>query len=1358
MRSAFILNTGRQVINSYVGVVIGGGAITVNNSKVLIRSSLFQGNSADLGGAVYIWNSTDLNTIDNSTFISNIGGDFGGAVCTERSVITIDSSTFINNRAVNYAEGGAVSAGTSTVTINSTTFKNNTAEFGDGAIDAFLSSNITIDSSTFIHNSAYENGAVSVEDSVITIYSSTFINNTATADDGGAIGALRSTVSIDSSTFANNIAVSGGAVASSQVSRPATMIRNCIFLNNTASNSGGAVSTDLYTIIDNSTFIENTARLGGAVLAIGTIAISDSVFINNIVYRDDYYSGHGGALYIDLRNSTIVDNCTFINNIANSDGGAVSCTGILYESDATFISLTNTVFIQNVASGSGGAIHVESTRLTSNGFLNIHGNTASSGVVYVFNSVVTFSGITNISNNYGSLFAYSSNVTIERVISLMNNSCLNKSGVNASTSQFVQEGGAVTIFQSEIIFKGQTDIMYNKAESGGAILATESTLYMHGFTTIAHNFATSSGGGIYAYQCEINCKGITNITANIAVKGGGIQAVSSTVRLLEGALFFTENNAERGGGACLELNTKLYVIKSKPECINIQTRCYSSPETWLRLHFTNNSADYGGALYIADDTNSGACATVPFSVRSTVSECFFQALTLYNYPFSDLNVRNIHFTNNSARKAGEMLFGGLLDRCTVSPFAELFQKYQNLSVNTTDAISYLLNVTNIQRQDFHSNVSSDSVRVCFCRDEYQPDCSYQPPRMHIKKGQTFKVPLAAVDQVNNTVLATVHGSLLSQDGGLREGQSSQNTTERCTELEYSILSPHDSETLLLYADGPCKDIGMSQSCLEVQFLPCDYCPICFKVAQSSCDCDCDPDLYPKYVISCSMETESVLRKDNVWISFINTSRQQGFVIYPNCPFDYCFHEPIYINLNTPNGADAQCAFNHSGKLCGACQNGLSLSLGSSHCVACSNQWLALLIPFAVAGIALVVFLLMCNLTVAAGTINGLLLYANIIAANRAIFLSFKRPNALSVFIAWFNLDFGFETCFYDGMDGYAKVWLQLVFPAYILFLVVMVIILAERSQTFAKFLSSRNPVATLATLILLSYAKLLHIIISALSFARLEYPDHSHELVWLYDSTVPYLNGKHIPLFIAALLILLFGVTYTLLLVFWQWLLCCPYRKTLRWIRDVKLNSFMDAYHAPYQHRHRYWTGLLLLVRVLLYLISAFCEPNVNLLMIICVAGGLLLFSSLTGRIYKNWQLNVLESSFIFNINIFAAATLYLRGTNGDQAALAYTSTSIAFVTFVVILIYHTVAFTFTKWRLQYIPLHSMNENDHQEHNVIINQCQMGRYGEVRGPLDLVDDPTTEDYRQAEHHITRPQQVVTYGIIDGRPNTALPQQ
>ena len=45
--------------------------------------------------------------------------------------------------------------------------------------------------------------------------------------------------------------------------------------------------------------------------------------------------------------------------------------------------------------------------------------------------------------------------------------------------------------------------------------------------------------------------------------------------------------------------------------------------------------------------------------------------------------------------------------------------------------------------------------------------------------------------------------------------------------------------------------------------------------------------------------------------------------------------------------------------------------------------------------------------------------ANIVGVNRTIFLPEESP-ALSVFIAWINLDFGIEACFHDGMDAYTK--------------------------------------------------------------------------------------------------------------------------------------------------------------------------------------------------------------------------------------------------------------------------------------------------------------------------------------------------
>ena len=71
-----------------------------------------------------------------------------------------------------------------------------------------------------------------------------------------------------------------------------------------------------------------------------------------------------------------------------------------------------------------------------------------------------------------------------------------------------------------------------------------------------------------------------------------------------------------------------------------------------------------------------------------------------------------------------------------------------------------------------------------------------------------------------------------------------------------------------------------------------------------------------------------------------------------------------------------------------------------------------------------------------------------------------------------NLDFGIETCFYNGLDTYSKTWLQFVFPVYLWVLAGLMIIVSHYSQRFAKLLSN-NPVSVLATLILLSYTKIL---------------------------------------------------------------------------------------------------------------------------------------------------------------------------------------------------------------------------------------------------------------------------------------------
>ena len=77
--------------------------------------------------------------------------------------------------------------------------------------------------------------------------------------------------------------------------------------------------------------------------------------------------------------------------------------------------------------------------------------------------------------------------------------------------------------------------------------------------------------------------------------------------------------------------------------------------------------------------------------------------------------------------------------------------------------------------------------------------------------------------------------------------------------------------------------------------------------------------------------------------------------------------------------------------------------------------------FVLAGILLVAGLVLLNITVSTGTLNGLIFYANIVRANTATFFPDKTANTfLSWFIAWLNLDVGIETCFYDSLDAYMK--------------------------------------------------------------------------------------------------------------------------------------------------------------------------------------------------------------------------------------------------------------------------------------------------------------------------------------------------
>ena len=328
-----------------------------------------------------------------------------------------------------------------------------------------------------------------------------------------------------------------------------------------------------------------------------------------------------------------------------------------------------------------------------------------------------------------------------------------------------------------------------------------------------------------------------------------------------------------------------------------------------------------------------------------------------------------------------------------------------------------------------------------------------------------------------------------------------------------------------------------------------------------------------------------------------------------------------------------------------CRSDLILSFGSSRCIQCSKHWrwevVGIVVAAFIAGIALVIFMLALNMTVAVGTLNGIFFYANIVALNiDPYFLPFTTLNIVTVFISWLNLDVGFDVrTFGTGYSSiiFLKLPLQLAFPAYVIFLVIVIIVTSKYSSKSAKIIGKGNPVAVLATLILLSYTKILSIISSLfLSSARLQHA---------YGSRANHGDALSLVFLPIPLLFAIFAV-----LVFsWQWLLRYQHKAIFKWVRFQKLRLYLEPYNAPYTAEYRYWTGLLLLIRTLLCLLSVLnfsLDPHADLMAVIFVIGGLILLKGVTAkRVYKNWPLDVMETAIYFNLVAFSALTWTLEGT-----------------------------------------------------------------------------------------------------------------
>ena len=791
-------------------------------------------------------------------------------------------------------------------------------------------------------------------------------------------------------------------------------------------------------------------------------------------------------------------------------------------------------------------------------------------------------------------------------------------GTNDCSQDSVEFTNNTFIDSSVVLANGGSVVMRDAVFSGLSTFSFMADPESTDTTLLAATLQNISFDEVWAYLYGVAIW-FVNCTFENNVDGPAITAVNSRL-VFEGDNVFRNNTSLVGGAIALHESSTI------------------SLEPYTHILFVKNHANYvGGAIY----TNHTA----------SDKHCFFDAS-------SGIDQRQVTFIGNAASFGGSSLYGGL----------------QGCSEEVFDAV---FDITNTEADP--SAIASDPYKVCLCEsDKHQPDCSREIS-VSVFPGQVFSLRLAVVgaSPLAGVVPGAIHAFFFSHEATLDSSQVTQISDQPyCYDFNYSVYgTEYDTVTLNLAPEPNFLNmlfgIGGDYMTIGVQLKEC---PAGFSFSNTSGSCVCEPS-FERYNILCDINDQSYVRPVNSWLGFMNESSTELVVAFArNCPLGYCKPDVVNITLNNSN---TQCEPHRTGLLCGKCdsEGGYSLTLGNGRCAMCSNTYLLHLFPLALAGLLLVVVLFALNLTVTEGSINGLIFYANVLSMSNAVQFSERGSQYLYTFLAWLNLDLGIATCLYDGMDGYSETWLEFVFPAYLLLIIIAIIIFYRQFPAFAHRVCGENAVKVIATPLLLFYTKLQRTVVTIMSFTVLEYSNGSVRYAWLYDANVKYFKGKHLYLGIAGTFVLVFIILpYALCLTFFQQLQACSGHKLFQWAN--KLKPVFDAYAGPYNDKYRFWTGMLLLVRtllIILFTINYAASVEVNLLIISVVSCALLIAQS-NGILYKKWPSNFLESFFYGQLIVFSVGTVYARHSDFKNITIvADISIALTLLVFLAVLGYHVI-------------------------------------------------------------------------------------
>ena len=549
--------------------------------------------------------------------------------------------------------------------------------------------------------------------------------------------------------------------------------------------------------------------------------------------------------------------------------------------------------------------------------------------------------------------------------------------------------------------------------------------------------------------------------------------------------------------------------------------------------------------------------------------------------------------------------------------------YQKMNANTSIVYHKIIKFSNTFVNKTTTK-RSISLSVCPCLNNSNYNC-YESRVHSVFPGQVLHMNLIISPRWSELSSTIVVANTIDDDCSIVDGYQLSQThfNNGCNRYSYTIQPNNKFIT-------ECKlFIGLSEI-PEMFYVEIKPCPMGFMLENSIKACYCDPLLNNDKlsITSCNINDGTILRPANSWIFAETVNNSHSYDVSSQCPYDYCLPHSSHLNLSDP---DSQCQFKRSGVLCGECKQGLSNMFGSSRCKHCSNLYVFTIIPIAIAGIILVIMLFTFNLTVTNGIINTFIFHVNIISINYSQFC-FDTNSPDCTILSLFNLDLGIETCFYDGMDGYAKMWLQLAFPSYLM-IIAFTLIIGSRHSNKLQRLTANRVLKVLATLFLLSYTKVLITVCQVLFFfsSVTHLPSNHTTLVWSVDTGVVLFGVKFCILYSVCLILFIILLIFNVVLLF-------P-RTVSRWSFINHFKPLLDVYFSPYKPKYPYWAGLQLLMRSCFFALSAL-NGNISLF-IQTVLAVIVLCTHGIMKPFKNKFNNFQESLVLLDLSVVYITAQY---------------------------------------------------------------------------------------------------------------------